>query len=199
MTVPARVRRAAVVLLAVALVGVLPSCSRNATTNSGQYVTGDGLITVVDPADREEAPDIAGTTLDGERIQLSQYEGKTLVVNVWGSWCPPCRKEAPALIQVSKQYADQDVQFVGIAIREESTASKAFSDRVGMPYPSISDPSSQTLLGFADSLPSQAIPTTWVIDDQGRVAARVLDDVTASTLSGLIDEVKSGDVRQSDG
>lgn len=196
---PHRNRRLAAVLLVVALVGTLASCTRSTATTSGEYVTGDGLITVVSPADREEAPDIAGETLDGERLELSQFAGKTLVVNVWGSWCPPCRKEAPALIEVSKQYADQDVQFVGIAIREEAAASRAFSDRVGMPYPSISDPSSQTLLGFVDSLPSQAIPTTWVIDDQGRVAARVLDDVTASTLAGLIDEVKSGEVRQSDG
>ena len=183
-----RSMRAALLLAAAA---VLAGCSGVGTEGStGGYVSGNGSITVVPAKDREKAPTLAGDDLEGRRLSTADFEGDTLVVNVWGSWCPPCRKEAPDLAEVSKQYADRDVTFVGVLVRDKPAAALAFTRKQETPYRSIADFSGRTLLGFAESLPSQAIPTTWIIDDRGRVAVRIMDEVSASTLAGLIDDVR---------
>ncbi len=177
---------------AVLLTGcVLTGCGGVGTEGStGGYVSGNGSITVVDPQDRKKAPVLSGDDLEGRPLSTADFEGDTLVVNVWGSWCPPCRAEAPALAEVSKQYADRDVTFVGVLVRDKPAAALAFTRKQETPYRSIADFSGRTLLGIYDSLPSQANPTTWIIDDQGRVAVRVMDEVSASTLAGLIDDVR---------
>ena len=185
-----RVHASTSVLLLAAAV-VLAGCGGVGTEGStGGYVSGNGSITVVDPDEREKAPVLSGDDLGGRPLSTSDFAGDTLVVNVWGSWCPPCRKEAPALAEVSKQYADRDVTFVGVLVRDKPAAALAFTRKQETPYRSIADFSGRNLLGFSDSLPSQAIPTTWIIDDRGRVAVRIMDEVSASTLAGLIDDVR---------
>ncbi len=171
---------------------VLAGCSGIGTEGStGGYVSGSKYVTFVEPDDREAAPVLEGEDLDGEALSSTDFEGKTLVVNVWGSWCPPCRAEAPTLNEVSDQYADADVQFLGLVVRDNPDAARAFERRFETPYPSIMDRGGRLQLGFAESLPSQAIPTTWVIDAEGRVAARIIDpELRASTLAGVIDDVK---------
>ena len=176
-----------------ALLVTLTGCSGVGTEGStGGYVSGNGSITVVPPDEREKAPVLSGRDLEGEPLSTADFAGDTIVVNVWGSWCPPCRKEAPALAEVARQYADRDVTFVGVLVRDKPAAALAFTRKQDTPYRSIADFSGRTLLGFADSLPSQAIPTTWILDDRGRVAVRVMDEVSASILAGLIDDVKAG-------
>jgi thiol-disulfide isomerase/thioredoxin len=181
-------RRIVVVL---AILGALGGCGGVGTQGStGGYVSGNGSITVVDPEKREKAPVLSGDDLEGRPLSTADHAGDTLVINVWGSWCPPCRKEAPALAEVSRQYADRDVTFVGVLVRDKPAAALAFTRKHDTPYRSIADFSGRNLLGFSDSLPSQAIPTTWIIDDRGRVAVRIMDEVSASTLAGLIDDVQ---------
>lgn len=171
---------------------VLAGCSGTETNGTeGGYVSGNKLITVVQPADRKSAPEISGTDLDGKTISLDDFDGKTVVVNVWGSWCPPCRKEAPALAATATKMRDGGVEFLGISVREDAASARAFNEAKKIPYPSLTDPSGKTLLGFAKNLPSQAIPTTWIIDSEGRVAARILDDTTESTLTSLIEDVQA--------
>ncbi len=183
----ARLRAPAVVLAGCLLTG----CGGIGTEGStGGYVSGNGSITVVDPDDRAKAPVLSGDDLEGRPLSTADFAGDTLVVNVWGSWCPPCRKEAPALAEVANQYADRDVTFVGVLVRDKPAAALAFTRKQETPYRSIADFSGRNLLGFSDSLPSQAIPTTWIIDDRGRVAVRIMDEVSASTLAGLIDDVR---------
>ncbi|MGH3458862.1 TlpA family protein disulfide reductase [Aeromicrobium sp.] len=178
-------------LAGILLLGALAGCGSVGTEGStGGYVSGNGSITVVDPGERKKAPVLSGDDLDGRPLSTADFAGDTLVVNVWGSWCPPCRKEAPALAKVSRDYADRDVTFVGVLVRDEPAAALAFTRKQDTPYRSIADFSGRNLLGFSKSLPSQAIPTTWIIDDRGRVAVRIMDEVSASTLAGLIDDVK---------
>ncbi len=178
-------------LLGVLLLGVLAGCGGVGTQGStGGYVSSNGSITVVAPGERETAPVLSGDDLTGRPLSTTEFAGRTIVVNVWGSWCPPCRKEAPALAQVADDYADRDVSFVGVLVRDKPAAALAFTRKHRTPYRSIADFSGRNLLGFARSLPSQAIPTTWIIDDRGRVAVRILDEVSASTLAGLIDDVR---------
>ena len=179
-------------LAAIGALVLIAGCSGtgNRGTTDG-FVSGDGSITTVDVADRKDAPVLEGENLDGSPLSSADYAGKTLVVNVWGPWCPPCRAEAPALQTVSEEYADKDVQFIGILARTDDPASAiSFNREKGVTYPSFADQGGKLELGFKDSLPSLAIPTTWIIDSEGRVAARVLSKVTASTLANLIDDVQ---------
>ncbi|NRQ51747.1 TlpA family protein disulfide reductase [Aeromicrobium stalagmiti] len=146
-------------------------------------------ITRIEPDQRKPAPDLAGDDLDGNPISLAAMKGKVVVVNVWGSWCPPCRKEQPVLSKVSTNLRPQGVEFLGIAVRESAATSKAYTDAKQVPYPSISDSGGKLLLGFASSLPAVAVPTTYVIDKQGRVATRLLDVATEATLTSLVTEI----------
>lgn len=175
----------------VALLAALAGCSGvgNAGTTSG-YVSGDGKITVVEEADRKVLPELSGVDLHGKALSTKDFAGKILVINLWGSWCNPCRKEAPALAEVSTQYADKDVQFLGILTRDNVAAARAFEARHQIEYPSFAPEGGRLDLEFVDSLPAQAIPTTWVIDAEGRVAARILDRTTAATLASLIDKIR---------
>ncbi|GAA1740993.1 TlpA disulfide reductase family protein [Aeromicrobium alkaliterrae] len=191
MTIANRPRRvrwalAAASVLVLALVGACEGAGTGGST--GGYVSSDGTVTTIDPADREPAPVLSGTDLDGADLSSEDFAGTVTVVNVWGSWCPPCRAEAPVLQELSEAYAD-DVQFLGIVNRSKDAAAKAFNTTYGITYPSFSDEGGSLELRFVDSLPSQAIPTTWVIDAEGRVAARILDEVDASTLGGIIDDL----------
>jgi thiol-disulfide isomerase/thioredoxin len=142
-------------------------------------------------ADRKKAPVLEGEGLAGRPLSTADFAGKTVVVNLWGPWCAPCLAEAPELNEVATQYADKGVQFVGILTRSKDPSSAiAFNRNKGIVYPSFKDEGGKLELGFNDSLPTLAIPTTWIIDSKGRVAARVLDKVSASTLANLIDDVQ---------
>ena len=175
----------------VALCLVVAGCSSPfaASESSGGFVSGDGSITVLEPGDREPLPTISGQTLDGEELSTEQFAGQVLVVNVWGSWCAPCRIEATALEQVATDLADEGVQFLGIDIRDQLTSARLFQEQKQISYPSIFDPDSSTLLEVPSSLYPVATPTTYVIDHEGRVAVRILDRTTAPTLAGLVRDV----------
>lgn len=179
--------------VAVGALALVAGCGGSGSQGfTGGYVTSNDGITKVAEADRVAAPVIAGTDLEGKPISSADYAGKTLVVNVWGSWCPPCRKEAPALQEVATQYADKGVQFLGINVRDDTAAAIRFNTAKGVTYPSLDDYSAKSVLGLNKILPSQAIPTTWIIDAKGRLAVRLtVDGLTASTLAGLIDDVQT--------
>ncbi len=179
--------------LAVGLGLILTACSSDASCSGsesgGGFVSCDGAITVLPEDEREPAPTIEGETLDGERLALADYDGQVVVLNVWGSWCGPCVAEAPELNKAAQQLAQDDVQFVGINIRDQRTAAQQFEQRHEVRYPSIFDPTSSTLLEMPPGMYPSATPTTYVIDAQGRIAVRVLDATTAPTLIGLVEDV----------
>lgn len=179
-------------LLVVALLALLLSACVGGVEDTGDdgFISGSGEITFIDPGKRKPAPELSGTDLDGEQISSADYAGKVLVVNLWGSWCAPCRKEAPALAKASAELADQNVQFLGLLTKDDPASAKAFNAKFGIDYPSIDDASGRNQAAFADSLPSVAIPTTWVIDAKGRVAARVMGELSDATLRGLVDQTK---------
>ena len=137
------------------------------------FVGGDGSIIVVEPAQRAPAPNVRATTLDGDTFDLADNRGETVVMNVWASWCAPCRAEAGELQEVWEEGQGNGVQFVGLNTRDSTVAAQGFVESMGLTFPSIFDPDGRVQLQFSDSLPPQAIPSTLVIDGNGLVAAGI--------------------------
>jgi thiol-disulfide isomerase/thioredoxin len=202
MTSPGRHRRSPTALAAsvAALALVATGCSRVDTTGGDGYVTADRSVLVIAEGDRgASVSGVSGTTIDGERFDLDEArrEATETVVNVWGSWCPPCRAETDDLVQAEAELAKDQVMFLGINVRDTPSSALAFSRSRDVTWPSLDDPGASTVLAFRD-VPSRAIPTTWVLDDQGRIGARIVDEVDASTLIDVVADVRAGDV-SSDG
>lgn len=186
-----RRRVIAALLAAVAMTAAGCGGSSDAADSGSQtaFVAGDGSIVVLDEAQRQPAPIVAGPTLEGGTYSTADHLGQVQVLNVWASWCAPCRAEAPNLVAVSAEYADRDVQFVGLNTRDSATAAQAFTTRFNIDYPNIVDTDGRLQLAFRETLPPQAIPSTVVLDQRGRVAARVLGSATPAALRGIIDSL----------
>lgn len=165
---------------------VLTACSGGGSSTSEEsFVSGDGSTTFIKVEDRKIAPTITGMTLSGENY--TYLKDRVAVVNVWASWCSPCRAEAPTLVALANKYTD--VAFIGILTRDNPANAEAFERRFKIPYPTVIDDS--ILIGFKGSLPANAIPTTVVLDKKGRVAARISGVVTIASLSELIEKVST--------
>lgn len=170
------------ILLAVVLAG----CSGGGTSSSQEsFVSGNGSVVFMNPDKRIQAPAMSGRTLSGENYKYSV--GAVTVVNVWASWCSPCRAEAPTLVALAKKYSE--VTFIGILTRDNLASAKAFERRFAITYPTLTDDS--ILIGFKGSLSANAIPTTVVIDRNGMVAARISGQVTVAALTKLIEQVSA--------
>jgi len=164
----------------------LTACGGGGSTNAAEnFVAGDGATTYLSPSSRIAAPELGGMTLLGTNYQLPKNE--IAVVNVWASWCSPCRAEEPTLAALTNMYPD--VNFLGILTRDNPVNAEAFIRKRGSPYPTLIDDS--VLIGFSKSLPANAIPTTVVIDKDGLVAGRISGIVTIASLSELLDKVIS--------
>ena len=158
--------------------------------SSGQSFVGHSYeSTFYQVGQRPAAPAVSGTTLTGQRLSLDSYKGKTVVLNFWGSWCSPCRAEAPALGTLARQLQPDGVRFVGIDIRDEPDAALAFMHNFNVSYPSLNDPNDEIALEFHSTVPPAAIPTTLVIDRSGRVAARIFGPSTYAELKDLVAKV----------
>lgn len=184
--------KAVVVLAALATsMTVVAGCGTSQADQGSQsrFVAGDGTLVLLAPDQREPAPDITGTTLTGEPFALKDYRGKVVALNVWASWCAPCRAEAPALNQLSRELAPKGVQFIGLDTRDSKAAAEAFIRRFDITYPNVWDPDAQLQLAFRDSLPPQAIPSTVLVDKQGRVAGRVLGEVDRTKLRDVLTQL----------
>jgi thiol-disulfide isomerase/thioredoxin len=170
--------------LLVALVITLTGCGGGGTSSPEEsFVSGDGSVTFIKIADRKIAPAITGLTLSGTNYTYTK--DKVAVVNVWASWCSPCRAEAPILVSLANKYTN--VAFIGILTRDNPANAEAFERRFKIPYPTVIDDS--ILIGFKGSLPANAIPSTVILDKNGRVAARISGVVTVASLTQLIERV----------
>lgn len=183
--------------LAVGLVAVLlTGCAATTASTAGDrvvtnsevgFVAGDGSITFIEASKRVAAPDVVGTMLDGGELSLDSLKGHVVVLNVWASWCAPCRAEAPTLERTYQDLKGQGVQFIGLDTRDSAAAAKAFIEAFSITYPNVIDTDGKLQLLFRDSLPPQAIPSTIVIDQSGRVAGRIIGKASESSLKGIIE------------
>ena len=170
---------AALLILAISI----SACGNSSQVASKSYVAGNGTVTFIDSKDRKLGPTFSGLTLDGENFELPH--GGVVVINVWASWCAPCRAEAPTLAALARKY--KGAVFLGILTRDSEVAARAFQSRFDLPYPTLVDDS--VLLKFRDTLSANAIPSTILIDKKGRVAARISGEITVASLSELIEKL----------
>jgi len=155
------------------------------TQGKGNASAANGAVEY-QPGHRPLAPDFSATSLTGSTISLSSYRGKTVVLNFWGSWCPPCRQEAPTLAVLAQQYHAQGVAFLGDDVGDTPSNALAFTRSVGISYPSISDPSYLIVQKFSQAAPVSDTPTTLVIDKTGHVAGMVLGAVSYGEITTLL-------------
>jgi peroxiredoxin len=172
----------------------LSACTSGGTSGGGgntNFVMGKDGIATADKGERADAPDLSGRTVDGKQLDVAAYRGKVVVLNVWGSWCPPCRAEAPGFEKVYQELKGQGVQFVGINTRDpEVTTAAAFEKEQGISYPSLYDPAGRLMLRFKKgTLNPQSIPSTLVIDRNGKIAARTLQPLSEDKLRSMIKPV----------
>ena len=135
---------------------------------------------------------IAVVTLDDQPWTSAKISDKVIVYNVWGSWCAPCVSEAPALVRASRRL-DNLAVFVGLNTSDFDKAAPRASVRAyEIPYVNLFDPQGALILRFSGELPPNAIPSTIVIDRQGRLAARIIGETTEATLVGLVQDIAAG-------
>jgi thiol-disulfide isomerase/thioredoxin len=187
---PRRARGAASALLALSLVAGLAACSNDPLAD--QYRSGDGKgfiaadgfeVVEIAPSDRTEPVDFEGVLETGGTTTSDDYRGDVLVVNFWYAACAPCRVEAPLLEEVNQAFAGDDVAFLGVNLYDGAEASQAFADTYGITYPSaLATVDGSIKLAFAGQTPLNAVPVTLVLDREGRVAARVIGQLSETTI-----------------
>ncbi|MFE3291091.1 TlpA family protein disulfide reductase [Rhodococcus sp. NPDC059234] len=143
------------------------------------------------PSERGTLGQMSGpdVTVDGKTTALSDFDGKVVVVNLWGQWCGPCRGEADDLETVYDNTKDLGVEFLGINVKDSKQAAQDFIVNHKVGYPSIYDPSMRTLTALGGSFPTSVIPSTLVLDREHRVAAVFLKALLAEDLQPVVERV----------
>lgn len=153
------------------------------------YQSGDGSATTWTAADRKGPVALSGTAYDGSAQDVADWRGDVVVLNTWYANCPPCRAEAPDLVDLANDYADDDVRVLGINGTDAAGAADAFQRQFDVPYPSIEDTDGTAIAALQGVVPVNAVPTTILLDRDGKVAARILGLAEASTLRTLVDDL----------
>lgn len=191
--------RRALLALPLAAALLLTACSGEGSGLSEQweqsgdkgYVAGDGSTTSFAPEDRTDPVSFEGVTEHGDAFGSDETLGSVTVVNFWYAGCAPCRAEAPDLVEVYEEFAPQDVRFVGVNTRDQRAQAVQFAEEFGVEYPSLMDSEGDRAVqrAFAGQVPLNAVPTTLVLDAEGRVAHRIVGQLAAaSQLRTLVDE-----------
>ncbi len=186
-------------VLAVAALAVLllAGCSPDSTSTTpddveGQnYQSGDGTTRQWAPDERTGPLELSGTDFAGAAQDVADWRGDVVVLNTWYANCPPCRAEAPDLAALSTDYAADGVQVLGINRTDDAGTAQAFERQFEVPYPSLADTDGAAIAALQGTVPVNAVPTTVVLDRDGKVAARVLGLADPSTLRSIVDELLS--------
>ena len=161
-------------------------------TNGGEFrfVEATPSGEVIPEGERGSAPEFSGTLLGGGEFSSGELSDDIAVLNFWGSWCAPCRVETPDFQEVYAEVRDDGVEFLGVNVKETSEQfALAFVDRFGIEFPSLSDPRGEVALAFRD-YPANAIPSTIVLDTEGRVAAVYTGTVAQDDLRRVLDRLR---------
>ena len=172
------------VVLSLAAFVLLAGCGRDPIALRGSDEVG---VTILQPADRVEPEAITGESLDGDPLSLIDYRGKVVVLNAWASWCEPCKQETPALVRSAARFSPDDVAFIGLDAFDSKDSADRFVAEYGMSYPSLFDPDG-SILGSLPGVPPKAVPSTLILDRDGRIAVRIIGPVPTG-LDALIASV----------
>jgi len=167
-----------VLLVAALVVTVVTQGKGNASGNMVVYPAGQ----------RPAAPEFTATSLTGTPINFASYRGKIVVLNVWGSWCPPCRNESQTLKYLDEQYGPEGVAFLGDDVQDTPTNALSFLHGADITYPSVNDSNEAVLQRLSLAVPISATPTTLVIDKTGHIAGMILGAVTYPQVTTLLQD-----------
>jgi thiol-disulfide isomerase/thioredoxin len=182
-----KAKRRTVVTVTAVVAALLAGALAVTLLTSGKGTTANAANSVEYPAGhRPLAPDFSGTSLTGSPIKLSSYQGKTVVLNFWGSWCSPCREEAPTLAVLDEQYGSKGVAFLGDDVGDTPANALAFTHSAGITYPSINDQGYAVVQQVMAVVPVSDTPTTVVIDKTGHVAGIALGPVSYGQMTTLL-------------
>jgi len=179
----------AAMLAAVALVAVLVAGWAGSGQRDVTEVDGNASAVLYTAGHQPLAPDFTATTLTGSTLNFASYRGKVVVLNFWGSWCGPCRVEAPTLAVAAEQYRKAGVDFLGVDVRDTTASAEAFTRNFGITYPSVSDAGSVITLDFTAVVPIAGTPTTLVINRTGHIAGAVFGTATMGELTTMLTKV----------
>ena len=187
-------RRAVVSVTAVAVALLAVGLILGFTGGSGQasditYLDGSTSAWMYKTGHRPLVPDFTGRTLTGASLRLASYRGKVVVLNFWGSWCVPCRSEAPTLAVLSEQYRSRGVSFIGDDVGDTPASALSFTREMGITYPSVNDPGYQIAQELGKVVLVNDTPTTLVIDRTGRLAGVIYGSTTYSVLNTMLQDV----------
>lgn len=182
--------------LAVAAVLLLTGCStsQNAVAVGGdfQFVApgGDTTIRYDPPSERGTVTGMAGESVlsPGTTVGLDDHQGEVVVLNVWATWCTPCREEMPDLQFVQDQTGDQGVTVLGINFRDQADPARDFLRDRDLTFDSIFDPAGRTLAQLS-GFPRNVVPSTIVLDREHRVAAVYLAQIRVPELIPLVERL----------
>lgn len=179
---------------AIALAGCSTGADQVDVNNGGEFrfVEATPAGEVIPEDDRSSAPQFGGTLLDGGSWDSADVAGDVTVLNFWGSWCAPCRVESPEFEELHQEVQGEGVQFLGVNVKDQEQLAAAFVENKGLTYPSLFDPASEVALAFRD-FPAAAIPSTIVLDRDGRVAAVYTGSVTQEALRTTLDQLVEED------
>lgn len=181
-------RAAALAVTAVLLASACTGAGSDTSSGTQRFVAGDGVVHFVPASSRKPGPELSGKTLDGTELDAASLGSGPVVVNIWGSWCAPCKAEQPELERVHRATRSRGVAFLGINIRDHGiTAAKRHVAEYDVTYPSLYDPFARLLPRF--EVAPKTIPSTYVLDRQRRIAAYVYGEVTEPSLLSLVERV----------
>ena len=170
-------------MLAVVLISGCSTTGADEPTRAGNqegYVGAEKSVTIIDPAERKPAPEIKGAVLgeDGKQISTADQLGKVVVLNVWGSWCGPCRAEAPDLQRFQERYGGPGFTVLGIDSRDLTEDGVAFTERFGMTYPQLRDGNGDTAHDYGTT----GLPESFLVDPRGKVRLHATGQVDDAYL-----------------
>lgn len=179
------------VLLAVVIAAVLwlAACAPPDATTSPGYVSGEGAVTEWNVGERPGPLELTGTTIDGAALDLADFRGEVVVVTVWYASCPPCRAEAPDLVELD---ALDGVSLVGVNVRDDAATAEAFERTFGVEYPSLDGTDGTAIAQLQGLVAARAVPTALIVDPDGYVAARAVGRIEASNMRALVDAASDG-------
>ena len=168
--------------LLIAVLLWLVGCAPGEAADSPGYVSGNGTVTIF--KDGSELK-VTGTSFQGEAVDTSDYVGQVVLINTWYASCPPCRSEAPLLVEMD---ARDDVQVVGVNNRDDAGTAEAFERTFSIEYPTINDEDGNAIAQMQGLVALSATPTTLVVAPDGTLYARIIGEADPSTLKSLVED-----------